>query len=106
MTPSHSEFGARRSTVENVMNLLRGRTTAVWFVLITATVLSYLVGTGHGIHSGSASSAVVLLFAFLKVRFVGLYFMEIRDAPMLLRTIYETYCLGVCLATIGMYWLA
>ena len=33
-----------------------------------------------------------MLVAFIKVRFVGLYFMELRDAPTLLRTIFAAHC--------------
>ena len=39
--------------------------------------------------------------AFIKVRFVGLYFMELREAPMLLRGLFETYCIAVCTLVIS-----
>lgn len=34
--------------------------------------------------------------AFLKVRYIGLYFMELKDAPRRLPVIFESYCLGLC----------
>jgi Prokaryotic Cytochrome C oxidase subunit IV len=46
---------------------------------------------------------LILLIAFVKVRFVGLYFMELREAPMLLRGLFETYCIGVCALVISMF---
>jgi caa(3)-type oxidase subunit IV len=82
--------------------LLNSRITLVWFVLIAATLVSWRVGTDHGLHAHLATTIVVLV-AFIKVRFVGLYFMELRDAPLPLRTIFEGYCVAVCAVVIIMY---
>jgi hypothetical protein len=82
--------------------LLKTRTTAVWLGLIVATLVSWRIGTDHGLHA-SLATAVVLVVAFVKVRFVGVYFMELRDAPAWLRTVFEGYCLVVCTALIVMY---
>ncbi|MFE3056929.1 cytochrome C oxidase subunit IV family protein [Nocardia sp. NPDC059239] len=86
--------------------LVRGRVTAIWGVLVMATVVSWFLGT-HGGHDRTAghpiSSVVIVLVAFIKVRLIGMYFMELRAAPLLLRTLYESYCLIVCGVVIGMY---
>jgi hypothetical protein len=82
--------------------LLKTRTTAVWLVLIVATLVSWRIGTDRGLHA-SLATAVVLIVAFVKVRFVGVYFMELRDAPVWLRTVFEGYCLVVCTGLIVMY---
>jgi hypothetical protein len=44
-----------------------------------------------------------MVMAFAKIRFVGLYFMELREAPSVLRSLFECYCLVVCVALLGVY---
>jgi len=86
--------------------LLRTRATGVWLVLILATLTSWRLGTDHGFgsHSGhSVASSVIVLVAFVKVRLVGLYFMELREAPIALRGLFEGYCLVVCALVLTMY---
>jgi Prokaryotic Cytochrome C oxidase subunit IV len=77
--------------------LLRTRTTAVWLLLIVATILSWALGNHHGL------AIAILVIAFVKIRFVGLYFMELRGAPPALRVVFETYCLAVLLILSVMY---
>jgi caa(3)-type oxidase subunit IV len=87
-------------------SLLLTRTTAVWGVLILATVSSWWLGTDHGLGSGSdhrAATVVILTVALLKVRLVGLYFMELRGAHLALRILFEVYCAGVCAALLVGY---
>ena len=87
-----------------VPTLLRARSTAVWAVLVVATLVSWAVGSGHG--TGSAIAVVVLGVAMIKVRFVGLDFMELRNAPLVLRAAFEFYCVALWCALAGMYlWL-
>jgi hypothetical protein len=83
--------------------LLRGAFAAVWIALIAATLLSWWLGTDHGVHDVGTASALILTVAFVKVRFVGLYFMELRDAPIALRGIFEGWCVAVCSAVIVLY---
>ncbi|MBJ7336523.1 cytochrome C oxidase subunit IV family protein [Mycolicibacterium sp.] len=86
------------------MSLLRARSTMVWAVLLVATVLSWAVGSEHG--TGSLVALIVLGVAMIKVRFVGLDFMELRHAPLLLRAAFEAYCLLMWAVLAGMYlWL-
>jgi hypothetical protein len=83
--------------------------TVAWFVLILATLTSWRLGTDHGLGSDEdheLASVAIFLVAFVKVRLVGLYFMELREAPLPLRGIFEGYCAVVCAAVIGMYLLA
>jgi hypothetical protein len=77
--------------------LLRTRTTAAWLLLTVATVLSWTLGTHHGL------AIAILVISFVKIRFVGLYFMELRGAPPALRAVFETYCLAVLLTLSVMY---
>lgn len=88
--------------------LLKTPVTVVWALLVSATVVSWALGADHGIAVGSqrAASVLVIAIAFIKVRFVGLYFMEVRDAPVPLRVALEVYCIAVCSLVIGMFLFA
>ena len=77
--------------------LLRTRTSAVWLLLTVATVLSWALGTRHGL------AIAILVIAFVKIRFVGLYFMELRGAPPALWMVFEFYCATVLLTLSAMY---
>lgn len=84
--------------------LLRARSTVVWAVLVGATLVSWAVGSEHG--TGSLIAVVVLGVAMIKVRFVGLDFMELRHAPLVLRAAFECYCIALWCVLTGMYlWL-
>jgi heme/copper-type cytochrome/quinol oxidase subunit 4 len=82
--------------------LIRTRATIVWLGLIAATLVSWTIGTSDGLHAQLATT-VILLVAFIKVRFIGMYFMELRAAPWRLRGIFETYCVVVAATLITMY---
>lgn len=83
--------------------LFRTPATAVWVLLITATGVSWVLGNQHGIHGHELASVIILLIAFVKVRLVGLYFMELREAPNVLRGLFEAYCLIVCALLLGVF---
>ena len=83
--------------------LLRTPATAVWLILITATGVSWALGTQHGMHGHELASVIIVLIAFIKVRLVGLYFMELRQAPNILRGLFETYCLVMCAVLVGIF---
>ena len=89
-------------------SMIRSRTTVVWVVLIGATGLSWSLGIDHGFSSDdrTLTSVAILVVAFVKVRFIGLWFMELREAPLVLRTLFETYCLVVCTLTVGLFLFA
>jgi caa(3)-type oxidase subunit IV len=88
-----------------VITLLRTPATAVWVVLIAATIVTWTLGTNHGLGNHTLASMVILLIAFIKVRLVGLYFMELRDAPAVLRGLFEAYCAIACTVVIGVFLL-
>lgn len=73
----------------------------VWAILVVATLVSWAVGSEHG--TGSAIAVVVLGVATVKVRFVGLDFMELRRAPLVLRAAFECYCVALWCVLTGMY---
>ena len=49
------------------------------------------------------ASVTILVVALFKVRLVGLYFMELREAPIALRALLEVYCLAVCAITVSLF---
>lgn len=85
-------------------SLFHARSTYVWLGLVVVTIVSWAVGAEHEIGSGVA--VVVLLLAVAKLRFVGLDFMELRNAPLALRAGFEGYCVVLWAVLAGMYlWL-
>ncbi len=87
-----------------VLKLLSNRAGLSWLVLIAATVVSWAVGAEHG--TGSTVGVLVLGIAAIKVRLVGLDFMELRHAPIALRAAFEAYCVGMWALLSGLYlWL-
>jgi hypothetical protein len=77
----------------------------VWALLTAATCLSWWLGAGgHPAHvTETGVSVAVLVVAFVKIRLVGLYFMELKDAPLALRAIFEGYVVVVGGLVLGMY---
>jgi hypothetical protein len=91
-----------------VAAVLRTRATGIWLILVLATTLSAVLGTDHGISGGGhrAASVVILVVALFKVRLVGLYFMDLRSAPGILRALLEGYCVVVCALLVCLFLLA
>lgn len=90
----------------SLQKLVPARVALVWLVLVGATLASWQLGTGHGIFSGDdprAATVAVILVAFVKGRLVGLHFMELRDAPIALRSIFEGYVAIVSTVLVALY---
>jgi hypothetical protein len=85
--------------------VVRTNATVVWFVLSALTVVSWLLGTDHGFGGGNhvPASLAIIAVAIFKVRLVGLYFMELREAPIALRGIFEGYCIVLYGLLTGMF---
>jgi hypothetical protein len=87
-----------------MLALMRNRAGVSWLILVVATLASFALGTDHG--TGALVVVVVLAIAAIKVRLVGLDFMELRHAPIPLRAAFEMYCLGLWALLSGLYfWL-
>ncbi len=99
-TPANSPSGPGVVT-----KALSGRIVAVWGILILATLLSWCLGADHGIANHRIATALVMIVAFIKVRIVGFYFMELRDAPIQLRAMYDGYCVMAGSAILGLYFV-
>lgn len=87
----------------SIWPLVRNRAGVSWLVLVAATCASWLVGTGHG--TGSMVAVLVLAIAAVKIRLVGLDFMELRNAPLPLRVAFEIYCVALWAGLSGLYLL-
>ena len=88
-------------TGPSTFTFVRSRAGVSWLVLIVATLISYSLGADHG--TGSVMVVVVLAIAAVKVRLVGLDFMELRTAPVPLRAAFEGYCVGLWALLSGLY---
>jgi hypothetical protein len=86
-----------------MLPMLRHRTTAVWVVLVLATCLSWALGVETRQSASAFATTILMLIAFIKVRLVGLEFMELRSAPLALRLMFEFYVAVVFTVVIGMY---
>lgn len=78
----------------------------VWAGLMIATLVSWWLGTEEGGEPGAGASAAttaVIVVTFVKVRFVGRHFMEVRDAPLALRVILDVYVVTVGSMLVVMY---
>ncbi len=88
----------------SVFQLVRNRAGLSWLILVAATLISWAVGAEHG--TGAVVAVVVLGIAAVKIRLVGLDFMELRRAPIPLRVVFEVYCVGLWAVLSGLYlWL-
>lgn len=88
------------------MPLVNHRVTYVWLFLVVLTGLSWWLA--DGVEPATAVSvkylAVGLLaLAFFKVRLVILYFMEVKNAPWLLRGLLEAWVLLVLVGMCSLY---
>lgn len=85
-----------------IFDLVPKRVFITWGILVTLSILAPIVGVeGEGSHWGVV---IVLALALIKVRFVGLDFMELRHAPVWARMLFEVYCVGLFLLLLsGLY---
>jgi hypothetical protein len=78
------------------------RLTAVWALLVGATALSW--ETGHGsLTDRRYAELAVIVVAFVKVRYVLFDFMEVRQAPVILKSIIQAWLIIVCSVLIAIY---
>lgn len=71
------------------------RVTVVWGLLLLLTFGSFVVGIEQGAGIASAAAVVIIGIAMFKVRLIGLHFMDLRDAILPLRLIFEGYLVVV-----------
>lgn len=87
--------------------LARTAVTPVWVLLVLATAASWWLGADQGLGASlyKLATTLVMTVAFMKVAFVGLYFMEFRHAPLGMKLLFGTWCTIFLTAVLGFYWL-
>lgn len=78
----------------------------VWVLLLGATVVAWQLGSDHGVGDTRTAAVVILVIAFVKVRMVGRYFMEIRESPIALAVIFDGWLIAVASTVIALFCLA
>ena len=87
--------------------LIKTPATLVWLIITGATAFSWWLSTTMPVEqseSNSNTTMLILLIAFIKVRLVIMWFMEVRTAPLPLRIIGEAWGLIACTAVLVLYW--
>jgi heme/copper-type cytochrome/quinol oxidase subunit 4 len=74
----------------------------VWLTLIAATFLSRWLAIEE-VRGGNVIAVVILIVAAVKVWLVGLHFMELNDAPRLLRGMFELYVVALLGGVVGFF---
>ena len=87
--------------------LVLTKASLAWLVLVALTVTQWAIGTHSGLGGPQNVSASLVIFvvAVFKARLVGLYFMELRDAPIQLRGLFEVFCIALLAVLSTMYLL-
>lgn len=76
------------------MSLLNDRVSYVWLILALLTGLSWLLADSlepSTLKNAQLLAVGLLALAFFKIRLVILYFMEIQNAPWVLRGLFEAW---------------
>lgn len=87
-------------------SLLWTKETVAWLVLAGLTGISWFTGNEYAIVSVESYKYItmgLLVLAFFKIRLVVMYFMEIGNAPIPLKAIFEVWIAGVCAVMIILY---
>jgi caa(3)-type oxidase subunit IV len=86
------------------MSVLRERVTWVWLALIVLTGVTTW-GLSKDLFSPAVAVVGNFLIAAVKVRYVMLDFMELRQAPVPVRVAFEVWPAGVAAIILG-FWFA
>lgn len=85
--------------------LLHDRITLVWLALVAATLASWTMAVGREFNPAYSGVAIIVI-ALIKVRLVGWYFMELREAPVWLRALFDGWVFAVASALVGLFLFA
>lgn len=86
--------------------LVLHRLSAIWLILVLATIASWEIGHGLGIEDRRLASVAIIIVAMVKVRFVALDFMELRDAPLPFRIAANLWTAGIAAGLSAMILMA
>ncbi len=75
----------------------------VWLVLMAITSASWGLGANHQLFSDDVNvgSTLLVSLAFLKIRLIMFYFMEVREGPYTLRLSCDAWLVFSCLGVLG-----
>lgn len=86
--------------------VFESKETIVWVFLVALTLLTALLSDSYNPSSPDLfklTGVGLVLLAFFKVRFVVMYFMEISNAPILLRLIMDAWAIVLLIAIVSLY---
>jgi heme/copper-type cytochrome/quinol oxidase subunit 4 len=86
------------------MSLLRERVTLVWLGLVVLTCVTTW-GLSKNLFTPAVAVVGIFLIAAMKVRYVILDFMELRNAPIPVRVAFEAWPVVVAVMILG-FWFA
>jgi heme/copper-type cytochrome/quinol oxidase subunit 4 len=86
------------------MSLLRERVTLVWLGLVVLTCVTTW-GLSKNLFTPAVAVVGIFLIAAMKVRYVILDFMELRNAPIPVRVAFEAWPVVVAAMILG-FWFA
>jgi hypothetical protein len=87
---------------------IRNRLTYIWLFLSIITIISWWVGSPQSANFSQANvpvTAVVLVIALIKTRFVIRNYMEVRLAPSWLKLTCDAWLLALFATISSFYWL-
>lgn len=81
------------------------RDLIVWAVLVAVTCVSWWMGRDHGAEllGKTFAGSAVLVISFWKVHLIGSYFMELKDAPAVLRNVFLAWIMGTAALMLSIY---
>ncbi|MDT5367244.1 MAG: hypothetical protein QOC62_1675 [Mycobacterium sp.] len=71
------------------------RLTLVWILLLALTFGSFVIGIEQGAGFAAQAALIIIGIALFKVRLIGLHYMDLRNALLGLRLVFEGYLLAV-----------
>jgi len=74
--------------------LTRYYLTVIWFGLVVATSVSFILGHEFNL-SARLATAIVMTISYIKSRLVMMHFMELAHAPRAWRIVYEVWLVAV-----------
>ena len=87
------------------MSVLRERVTWVWIALVVLTCVTTW-GLSKDLVSPTVAVVATFLIAAVKVRYVILDFMELRNAPIPVRVVAEAWPAVVAVMILGFWFVA
>ena len=87
-----------------MIDTLKNAAHRAWLILVVATGITWYLGEVGA--AGTWSIVAMLVIAFVKGRLVILDFMELREAPLLWRTLLEGWLILVSSLILLAYWIS